>query len=232
MNIAPLDPLLTFLINFCINLKCFNRKILRFGGANLELLPRSSLRKGTLVFIQTEETPNPSTLKFLPGQTVLRGESKEFLDASGASHSPLAKRLFSLEGVKSVFFGENFVSITKTNDETWQTLKPNVLGALMDHFLSGDPLIHEQDNSEAPEEEELDEISKEIKEMIDARVRPAVAADGGDITFVKFESGIVYLKLQGACSGCPSSSATLKSGIENMLRYYIPEVEAVEAING
>lgn len=181
------------------------------------------------MFIQTEATPNPATMKFLPGCTVMAEGSVNFPQADAASNSPLAKRLFALEGVSGVFLGSDFVTVTKEGSEDWETIKPIILGALMDHFTSGDPvMIGSGPVSEAAED---DEITAQIKELLDTRVRPAVAQDGGDIVFEGYEDGIVYLHMQGSCSGCPSSTATLKHGIENMLRYYIPEIQEVRAVD-
>jgi Fe-S cluster biogenesis protein NfuA len=184
------------------------------------------------MFIQTEVTPNPATLKFLPGQDVLGQDvlgqgSAEFTDASKTDNSPLAKLLFAIDGVSSVFFGADFITITKTEVSDWTMIKASVLAAIMDHYSSGQPvLINTQILGDSPDQDPL--ITK-IKELLDTRVRPSVAQDGGDITFDRFEDGIVYLQMKGSCSGCPSSTATLKHGIENMLKYYIPEIIAVEA---
>lgn len=184
------------------------------------------------MFIQTEETPNPATLKFLPGEGVMPSGTADFPTAQDAKRSPLATALFDIEGVGGVFFGRDFVSVTKATDEDWQLLKPSILGAIMEHFTTGAPLFNDGAGPTAPEasDEDDDEIVIQIKDLLETRVRPAVAQDGGDIVFQRFVEGVVYLQLQGACSGCPSSTATLKMGIENMLRHYIPEVEAVEAV--
>ncbi len=182
------------------------------------------------MFIQTEPTPNPATLKFIPGREVGGAVTADFADAAEAERSPLAQRLFAVDGVTGVFLGSDFVTVAKAEDREWQVLKPEVLGAIMDHFTSGQPVLLETaaDTLEADEDE--DEIVAQIKELLDTRVRPAVAMDGGDITFREFRDGVVYLHMQGACSGCPSSTATLKYGIENMLRHYVPEVVSVEPI--
>ena len=182
------------------------------------------------MFIQTEQTPNPATLKFLPGTTVMERGTADFTGPEAAARSPLAKALFDIDGVTGVFFGADFVTVTKAEDEGWQVLKPMILGAIMEHFGSGQPIL--LDEGAAPEAagEEDDEVVSQIKELLDTRVRPAVAMDGGDIVFQGFEDGIVYLHMQGACSGCPSSTATLKMGIENMLRHYIPEVQGVRPV--
>ena len=181
------------------------------------------------MFIQTEQTPNPATLKFIPGRAVLDEGTADFATQDAASRSPLARRLFEVEGVSRVFLGSDFVTVTKSADSDWQVLKPAILGGIMEHFTSGQPAIA----SAAPAGEEPaaedDEIVSQIRELLDTRVRPAVAQDGGDIIFQRFEDGIVYLHMQGSCSGCPSSTATLKMGIENMLRHYVPEVVEVRA---
>ena len=180
------------------------------------------------MFIQTESTPNPATLKFLPGREVVADGTANFSTADEAQRSPLAQSLFGVDGVAGVFLGSDFVTITKSGDKEWDVLKPQVLGAIMEHFQSGRPVIEAAGGDESGAAE--DEISRTIKELIDTRVRPAVAQDGGDIIFKRFEDGIVYLHMQGACSGCPSSTATLKHGIENMLRYYVPEVTEVRPV--
>ncbi len=186
------------------------------------------------MFIQTETTPNPATLKFLPGRTVLKGGTRDFLDpAKAKAASPLAGRLFEIEGVTGVFLGSDFVSVSKSGGG-WQHLKPAVLGAIMEHFLSGEPVLFGDGGTAGASEEEFDakdaEIVATIKELIETRVRPAVANDGGDIIFRGYRAGTVYLKMQGACSGCPSSTATLRNGIENLLKHFVPEVEAVQAV--
>jgi len=186
------------------------------------------------MFIQTEATPNPATLKFLPGREVAAERPLDFATREEAARSPLASALFSVDGVSGVMFGADFISVTKSDGE-WQHIKPSVLGAIMEHFMSGAPLLVEGESAEPSEDGEFfdegtDEIVITIKELLDSRIRPAVAGDGGDITFRGFRQGTVYLTMKGACSGCPSSTATLKSGIENLLRHYVPEVEAVEQI--
>ncbi len=184
------------------------------------------------MFIQTEQTPNPATLKFLPGQTVLEQGTASFANEEEATRSPLAERLFQVEGVAGVFFGHDFISVSKDAEKEWYLLKPAVLGVIMEHFVAKRPLMN--DDAEAADAEEAGEESEivtQIKELLDTRVRPAVAQDGGDILFKGFDRGVVYLHMQGACSGCPSSTMTLKMGIENMLRHYIPEVTEVRAIN-
>lgn len=180
------------------------------------------------MFIQTEKTPNPATVKFLPGQTVLVSGSAEFRSAQETDTSPLAQRLFSLQGVKNVFFGNDFVSVSKHDDTDWSMLKPMVLAALMEHFSLGYPVMTGAADEQAGAEDT--EITLQIRELISTRVRPAVMMDGGDITFERFDDGVVYLRMRGACSGCPSSTVTLKAGIENMLRHYIPEVREVRPV--
>ncbi len=185
------------------------------------------------MFIQTEATPNPATLKFLPGRDVLVGEPRDFRSADTAMVSPLASALFTIPGVTGVFLGSDFISVTKDTTE-WNHIKPAILGAIMEHFLSGKPIIGEGTAAPDTGDEFFEAADTEtvevIKELISTRVRPAVAMDGGDITFKGFRDGTVYLHMQGACSGCPSSTATLKSGIENLLRHFVPGVEAVQQV--
>jgi len=180
------------------------------------------------MFIQTEQTPNPATLKFLPGREVMGNGTADFPSADVAKRSPLADHLFGVEGVAGVFFGADFITVTKSDEKDWHLLKPAILGAIMEHFTAGRPLLNEA-AAAAQSTEEDSEIVTQIKELIETRVRPAVAQDGGDIVFQSFEDGIVYLHMQGSCAGCPSSTATLKSGIENMLKHYIPEVVEVRS---
>jgi Fe-S cluster biogenesis protein NfuA len=184
------------------------------------------------MFIQTEATPNPATLKFIPGQTVLADGTADYRDPADAQASPLARRLFEIEGVEGVFLGTDFVSVTKGAQE-WQHLKPAILGAIMEHYMSGAPVL-ENDSRDSSGEEDYDpndeEVVQTIKDLLETRVRPAVAGHGGDITFQGFRDGVVYLHMRGACGGCPSSTATLQGGIENLLRHFCPEVEAVEAV--
>ncbi len=177
------------------------------------------------MFIQTEETPNPATLKFLPGQGILESGTMDFSSEADAVKSPLAKRLFGITGVKRVFLASDFVSVSKADDTDWSMLKPMILALLMEHLSTNQPILDTNINT-APRKpkEEDNEITTQIKELLDERVRPMVAMDGGDIVFERFEGGIVYLQMQGACAGCPSSTMTLKSGIESMLKHYIPEV--------
>src|SRR5690606_1248450 len=194
------------------------------------------MRRGRSMFIQTEATPNPATLKFLPGRDVLAGEPRDFRSMDAASSSPLAQGLFSISGVTGVFLGSDFISVTK-DDTNWAHIKPAILGVIMDHFLSGKPVVVES-GVDVTEFDEVDEFFEDedsetvevIKELLATRVRPAVAMDGGDIIFKGFREGTVFLHMQGACSGCPSSTATLKSGIENLLRHFVPGVETVQQI--
>ena len=185
------------------------------------------------MFIQTESTPNPATLKFLPGQTVLEMGTADFPSSDTAGDSPLAGRVFAVNGVTGVFFGQDFVTVTKSDNVEWDHIKPGILGAIMEHFQSGDPVIAGEGAAASGHAEhtgEDGEIVGQIKELLDTRVRPAVAQDGGDITFHGFDRGVVYLHMQGACAGCPSSTLTLKMGIENLLRHYIPEVTEVRPV--
>jgi Fe-S cluster biogenesis protein NfuA len=191
------------------------------------------------MFIQTEATPNPATLKFLPGKEVLVEGTADFRDAeTAAASSPLAGKLFSIHGVTGVFFGYDFVTVSKNDDLEWQHLKPAILGAIMEHFMSGAPVMAnggQERTDRAEEAEEFydkadEEIVITIKELLDTRVRPAVAQDGGDITFRGYENGTVFLNMKGSCAGCPSSTATLKHGIQNLLRHFVPEVQQVEQI--
>jgi len=180
------------------------------------------------MFIETEGTPNPATLKFLPGREVLAGRTADFADADAALISPLADALFGLPGVARVFLGSDFITVTKTGDQDWQGLKPQVLGVIMEHFSAGRPVMSALAEAEIEDVRPEDaEIVEQIKTLLDERVRPAVAGDGGDIIFRGFRDGVVSLKMQGSCSGCPSSTATLKHGIENLLKHYIPEVQSV-----
>ncbi len=184
------------------------------------------------MFIETESTPNPATLKFLPGVDVMGASTADFASPGAAAGSPLATALFALPGVARVFLGGDFVTVTKGNEADWQALRPQVLGAVMEHFVAGRPVM--QGAADAVPEDEIApedrEVVEQIKELLDTRVRPAVASDGGDIVFRGFRDGVVLLHMQGACSGCPSSTATLKHGIENMLRHYVPEVRSVEQV--
>jgi len=184
------------------------------------------------MFIQTESTPNPATLKFLPGQTVLEMGTADFPNTEAAATSPLARRIFATGDVAGVFFGTDFITVTKTDTALWDHIKPAILGAIMEHYQSGAPVIEGEQAASGHAEHtgEDGDIVRQIKELLDTRVRPAVAQDGGDITFHGFDRGVVYLHMQGACAGCPSSTLTLKMGIENLLRHYIPEVTEVRPV--
>jgi Fe-S cluster biogenesis protein NfuA len=199
--------------------------------------PRASLELATpetTMFIQTEATPNPATLKFIPGRVVLDGGAMEFTDRAAAALSPLAERLFDVPGVTGVFYGSDFITVTKKDGE-WQHLKPAILGAIMEHYMSGAPLLADGavvgDELSDEEDEFFNEADAEtvaqIKDLIETRVRPAVANDGGDITFRGFKDGVVYLNMKGSCAGCPSSTATLQHGIQNLLRHFVPDVVEV-----
>lgn len=186
------------------------------------------------MFIQTEATPNPATLKFIPGRPVLSGDTRDYRDRESAGESPLAQRLFEVAGVTGVFLGNDFIAVTK-DDSDWQHLKPAILGAIMEHYLTGAPVLAEGGQPASPGNEEFydegtEEIVGTIKELLETRVQPAVAQDGGHITFQGYREGVVYLNMQGACAGCPSSTATLKHGIENLLRHFIPEVTEVRPV--
>ena len=187
------------------------------------------------MFIQTEATPNPATLKFLPGEVVAEAGPVDFAQASAADGvSPLAEKLFATAGVEGVFFGYDFITVTKSDELEWQHMKPAVLGVIMEHFMSGAPVMSAGETAtDLPEgfvEEGSEEIVSTIKELLETRVRPAVAQDGGDITFHGYKDGHVFLRMRGACAGCPSSTATLQHGIQNLLRHFIPEVQTVEAV--
>ena len=188
------------------------------------------------MFIQTELTPNPETLKFLPGRVVMKEGTVFFQSKAEAQNSPLAKKLFSIDDVTGGFFGSDFITITKNEKSDWQVLKPIVMGSITDNFNSGEDIVtkvfieEKKQSSHSSKTEEDTDIVKQIKELLDTRVRPAVSMDGGDIVYQGFKEGIVYLHMQGACSGCPSSTATLKMGIENMLKHYIPEVKEVRPV--
>ena len=189
------------------------------------------------MFIQTEATPNPATLKFIPGRIVLDTGTMEFANREAAARSPLAERLFAVPGVTSVFYGSDFVTVTK-DDSDWQHLKPAILGAIMEHYMSGAPLLADgstgSDDAADEEDEFFNEADAEtvatIKDLIETRVRPAVAGDGGDITFRGFRDGVVYLNMKGSCSGCPSSTATLQHGIQNLLKHFVPDVVEVRPV--
>ncbi len=186
------------------------------------------------MFIQTEATPNPATLKFLPGKAVLPGDTRDYRSAADAAESPLAQKLFTVNGVAGVFLGQDFITVTRNGAE-WQHMKPAILGLIMDHFVSGAPVLLNASSDDASSSEEFfeesdAEIVTTIKQLLETRVRPAVAQDGGDITFHGFREGVVYLNMKGSCAGCPSSTATLKHGIENLLRHFVPEVSEVRAV--
>ena len=188
------------------------------------------------MFIQTEETPNPATLKFIPGKTLLTKGTLEFKSPEEATNNSLAKKLFADVNVKGVFIGRDFLTVTKSESVEWEILKPTLLSSILDYFSSGGKIKNSELETN-PQEKKIkytkkdQEIVNKINELLEERIKPAVAQDGGDINFVKLQKGIVFLELRGACSGCPSSTITLKSGIENMLKYYIPEIQSVEAIN-
>ncbi len=186
------------------------------------------------MFIQTEATPNPATLKFLPGRAVMPDGTADFRDAGEAQRSPLARRLFGVDGVAAIFFGSDFITVTKKDGE-WQHLKPALLGAIMEHFMSGAPLVEgAAPAADATADEFFDAKDaatvETIKDLLETRIRPAVAGDGGDITFRGFRDGVVYLAMKGSCSGCPSSTATLKHGIQNLLRHFLPDVREVQSL--
>ncbi len=185
------------------------------------------------MFIQTEATPNPNTLKFLPGQAVLGDKTAFFTSKENAAESPLAQALFELPDIRAIFYGSDFITVTKTENASWEVMKPQILTTIMEHYQHGNPLMVETTAAAKTERSygaEEQEIVDQIKELLETRVRPAVAQDGGDIIFHSYEDGIVKLEMHGACSGCPSSTATLKSGIENMLKHYVPEVVSVEPV--
>ncbi len=186
------------------------------------------------MFIQTEATPNPATLKFLPGRAVMQDGTLELRDADQAERSPLAQRLFGVNGVSGVFLGSDFITVTKSGGE-WPHLKPAILGAIMEHFMSGAPVLSSGSQADVIEEGEFfapedAQTVETIKDLLETRIRPAVAGDGGDITFRGFKDGTVYLAMKGSCAGCPSSTATLKHGIQNLLRHFLPDVREVEAV--
>jgi len=188
------------------------------------------LRRTDQMFIQTQDTPNPATLKFIPGVPVMTQGTADFADSEGSNKSPLARRLFQIDGVTAVFLGGDFVAVTKTETLDWFALKPAILAGIMEHYASGLPVVENDVEIADPHAEGSDsDTVQQIKQLLDSRVRPAVAMDGGDIVFQGFDDGIVTLQMRGACQGCPSSTATLKMGIENMLRHYIPEVREVRA---
>ncbi|XP_023079763.1 NFU1 iron-sulfur cluster scaffold homolog, mitochondrial isoform X2 [Piliocolobus tephrosceles] len=194
-------------------------------------LPAAFCNPVRYMFIQTQDTPNPNSLKFIPGKPVLETRTMDFPTPAAAFRSPLARQLFRIEGVKSVFFGPDFITVTKENEDLdWNLLKPDIYATIMDFFASGLPLVTEETPSGEAGSEEDDEVVAMIKELLDTRIRPTVQEDGGDVIYKGFEDGIVQLKLQGSCTSCPSSIITLKNGIQNMLQFYIPEVEGVEQV--
>jgi len=200
----------------------------------LSQLQRTSpqLLQARSMFIQTQETPNPNSLKFLPGKQVLESGTMDFPNVRAAHASPLAKLLFRIDGVKGVFFGPDFITVTKTDEDVeWKLLKPDIFANIMDFFVSGLPVVTEE---QAPADTEIleedDETVAMIKELLDTRIRPTVQEDGGDIVFMGYEAGVVKLKMQGSCTSCPSSVVTLKSGVQNMLQFYVPEVQSVEQV--
>jgi Fe-S cluster biogenesis protein NfuA len=181
------------------------------------------------MFIQTQDTPNPATLKFIPGVPVMDNGTADYPAADSAGNSPLARRLFQIDGIKGVFLGGDFVAVTKEETLDWFALKPSILAGIMEHYASGMPVVEKTEPGGEAVDEDENEIVTQIKQLLDTRVRPAVAMDGGDIVFQGFDDGVVTLQMRGACQGCPSSTATLKMGIENMLRHYIPDVREVRA---
>lgn len=181
------------------------------------------------MFIQTQDTPNPATLKFIPGVPVMESGTADYPAADSATHSPLARRLFQIDGVRGVFLGGDFVAVTKEETLDWFALKPSILAGIMEHYASGMPVVEASGANDETNDEDDDDTVRQIKQLLDTRVRPAVAMDGGDIVFQGFDDGVVTLQMRGACQGCPSSTATLKMGIENMLRHYIPDVREVRA---
>jgi Fe-S cluster biogenesis protein NfuA len=183
------------------------------------------------MFIQTEETPNPNALKFYPDQTINEGEPIHYFSREDCGNSELARKLFDIQDIKGVFFGRDFITLTKADNANWDFLKPEALVTIMDYLVVGFPVFNSDNKKSNIVYDDLNEIEKQIVEIIETRVRPAVAQDGGDIVYKGFVEGVVQLELYGSCSGCPSSTVTLKNGIESMLRHYIPEVESVEAVN-
>ncbi|XP_062995451.1 NFU1 iron-sulfur cluster scaffold homolog, mitochondrial isoform X1 [Elgaria multicarinata webbii] len=221
---------------FChLGLKDVNiatKRPLHFAAQELLLPPAVRQIKVRSMFIQTQDTPNPNSLKFIPGKPVLESRTIEFTSPASTYCSPLARQLFRIEGVKSIFFGTDFITVTKENEDVnWNLIKPDIYATIMDFYASGLPIITEEaPRSETAPSEDDDEVVLMIKELLDTRIRPTVQEDGGDVIFKGFEDGIVQLKLQGSCTSCPSSIITLKNGIQNMLQFYIPEVESVEQV--
>tara|TARA_R110002072_G_scaffold98992_16_gene217858 strand:- start:1871 stop:2425 length:555 start_codon:yes stop_codon:yes gene_type:complete len=183
-----------------------------------------------MINVVTEATPNPATLKFIPGCPVMASGTANFASPDMADKAPLALRLFGIDGVKGVFFGADFVSVAKSEAADWEALEPRVTAGIKAHFASGDPVVLPAVEADAGADEDEDEVVGQIRELLDTRIRPSVALDGGDIVYRGFDRGVVYLSLQGACVGCPSSTATLKMGVENLLKHYVPDVLRVEAI--
>lgn len=217
------------------HLNLFRSGILRRNVSENLRVERRGLKTSLVsrMFIQTQDTPNPNCLKFLPNTKVLEQGTRDFPNIVSAKDSPLAKHLFRVEGVKAVFFGQDFITVTKADDETeWKLLKPHIFAAIMDFFTTGLPVVNEDGTENIAEDTRPKEGDSEtvlmIKELIETRIRPTVQEDGGDIVYMGFEDGVVKLKLQGSCTGCPSSSVTLKAGIQNMLQFYVPEVKSVE----
>ena len=202
---------------------------LEFPRANRHYVGQENTKRARTVFIQTEDTPNPLTMKFLPGRTVMDSGTANFPDSGSADTSPLAHRLFDVAGVTGVFLGRDFISVTRSPENDWQMMKPVLLGVIMEHFVTGAPVMSVRMDEPAGEEADS-EVVAQIKELLDTRVRPAVAQDGGDIVFHSYRNGVVSLSMQGACHGCPSSTMTLKMGIENLLKHYIPDVVEVRPV--
>ena len=199
-------------------------------GPRIGIAAETPDQKGQIImFIQTQDTPNPATLKFIPGVPVMETGTADYPAADSATNSPLARRLFQIDGVRGVFLGGDFVAVTKEETLDWFALKPSILAGIMEHYASGMPVVESTGAADEDDGEEDDDIVRQIKQLLDTRVRPAVAMDGGDIVFQGFDDGVVTLQMRGACQGCPSSTATLKMGIENMLRHYIPDVREVRA---
>ncbi|XP_069070289.1 NFU1 iron-sulfur cluster scaffold homolog, mitochondrial [Pleurodeles waltl] len=218
-----------------IKSKCYStfKPALNHVGLQKPALPSSVLYNSVrCMFIQTQDTPNPNSLKFLPGRAVLEGRTMDFPSPASAYCSPLARQLFKVEGVKSVFFGPDFITISKeSEDADWNLIKPDIYATIMDFYATGLPIVTEEAaRPDGVASEDDDEVVSMIKELLDSRIRPTVQEDGGDVIYKGFEDGIVLLRLQGSCTSCPSSIITLKSGIQNMLQFYIPEVEGVEQV--
>ncbi|KAL4640657.1 hypothetical protein GN956_G11119 [Arapaima gigas] len=215
-----------------LNNRCYSTRLAENDRKSQLLQPNTWRRSVRHLFIQTEDTPNPRSLKFLPGRTVLGTGTLDFPNAASTDRSPLARDIFTVNGVKSVFFGPDFITVTKRDDDVdWRDIKRDVTEVMTRFFHSGSPITTETTHTESsPAEEDEDEIVSMIKELLDTRIRPTVQEDGGDVIFKGFEDGTVKLKLVGSCTGCPSSTVTLRNGIQNMLQFYIPEVDAVEQV--